>query len=299
MSEQKVSLAAAAETAKDKKFRVSVSQKAEVAAAATGDDLGTLYFPTDDTSAVYIGKQRYGLSADQKKYLDDKLAEQNAAKVGVSLAIAIETGPNEQTAYNGQVLERGVAVSLVYTAKTTYDGKPVDATGDVYLAVKSTDSPTNMTKTEGKTGEYTHTRNNVSSTPDNLSAFATVKGVKKGSNALQPKFFYPMYSGVYSGETITATEAKKLAKAVKASAKGTYTFDFTADKGYAYLVIPPEVGLPTSFSGNSPQGSEGPLPVLFTKLDDLQITVGGANVAYKVFRIADKQGESTHNVTFS
>ncbi|MCE8465890.1 hypothetical protein J8871_12345 [Bacteroides nordii] len=127
-----------------------------------------------------------------------------------------------------------------------------------------------------------------------FTATGVYNGISKNASA-SIHAYYLIRHGVSSSTSLTAAQIKALTgKDPQASAAGDYTWTFTANS-YAYICIPAGVTIPNSLNQSQPQGVEGPLPVLFTKLT--AVTVDG--VVYDVFRIADAQGVSTHTVKFS
>lgn len=209
-----------------------------------------------------------------------KLDEEYAAKLSVALTVSPSAGP----------FERGVVKKLTFSLATKFDGKAIDADTAPTLHMGN-ESPIPLAKTN--TGIYA-AEVSFSASPGACYSQPTVKGITRKTNTITPAFYWPIYYGVSAKAALVEADIASLTKKVAASAAGTYNFTFTAGT-YAYILIPDGVSVPASLAGSQPQGSEGPLPVLFTKLAD--ITKSG--VAYKVYRIADAQGASTHSVKFA
>ena len=275
---------AADQGAAGKKFGVVVTADKAAAAAAAGDDLGKLYFPTDDTSAVYIGKQRYGLSEGAADYLQRKLAEENAAKVTVKVTVT-PSGMQDRkdaTTYN-------VRVDTLFNNKNVNPDKAPAGTDSAAAGV---------TFTKVDTGIYNATVEvAANATRAGFGVKATVQGVEKTANASFPRY-YPVRFAAAAEAAPTLATATACSKApLKTSAAGTY--NYTSDAAYyMYLFVPDGVAAPSST-----EATEGPLPVYFQKLDDLDVGAGSAEVGagfkYKVYRSEQQQAAGTsHSITF-
>ena len=272
-----------------KKFGVVVTATAATAAAAAGDDLGKLYFPSDDTSAVYIGKQRYGLSEGARDYLQKKLQEENAAKVTVTATVT-----------PSGIQDRKDATAYTVTVLTKFDGKLTDA-----AAVPEMDrggQGVTLTKSPGAAGTYTATVNVAANAERGAIGFtATVQGVEKKAVASFPRY-YPVRTAAVADAAPTLAVIRAATKtAPKASSLGKYTFT-SASAYYMYLFVPDGVTAPAD-KENSVEASEGPLPVYFKKLADFDVESGaediGAGFKYKVYRSEQQQAANTsHEVTF-
>ena len=268
-------------------LRVVASKTLEESLAMQADTPEAMCFPTDSQAIVFNGK-KYGeeLTEWQKEYL----ASQEQAAVTAKYAITIALSPSA-------TFVRGTATSVKATITTKFDGKNVDVqtlTGSNKLAGYSgfAATPTATQFKKEAVGVYSAT---ISITEAATFAVTGVyNGISKNASA-SIQAYYLIRHGVSANASLTADQIKALtSKGPQASAAGEYTWTFTANS-YAYLCIPIGVTIPASLKQSQPQGVEGPLPVLFTKL--AAVTVDG--VAYDVFRIADAQGVSTHTVKFS
>lgn len=268
-------------------LKVVASKTLEESLAMQEGTPQAMCFPTDSPGIVFNGK-KYGddLTAWQKDYLKNQESAATVAKYAITIALSPSA-----------TFVRGTSTVVKVTITTKFDGGNVDVqtlTGSGKLAgfsgFAATPTATQFKK-EG-VGVYSTT---LSITE---AATFTVTGVynsisKNVSASVQA--YYLIRHGVSANASLTAAQIKTLtSKGPQASAAGDYSWTFTANS-YAYLCIPAGVTVPASLKLAQPQGVEGPLPVLFTKL--AAVTVDG--VAYDVFRIADAQGVSTHTVKFS
>ena len=265
------------------------ASKTKAEALALGDSQpSAMCFPTDGDSIVFGGKEFGGdkLTDWQKDYLAKQEEEATKAKYTIVMSLS----PNA-------TFVRGTSTQVKVTVTTKFDGVNVDVqtlTGSNKLQGFSgfADTPTATQFKKETTGVYSTTM-----AITEAATFA-VTGIYNGisKNAQQSIQAYCLIRhGVSTNASLDATGIKALtSKGPQASAAGDYTWTFTANS-YAYLCIPTGVTVPNSLKQTPPQGVEGPLPVLFTKLT--AVTVDG--VAYDVFRIADPQGVSTHTVKFN
>lgn len=268
-------------------LRVVVSKTLEESLAMQAETPQAMCFPTDSPGIVFNGK-KFGddLTAWQKNYLN---TQEQAATVA-KYAITVSLSPSA-------TFVKGVSTSVKATITTKFDGANVDVqtlTGSGKLAGFSgfAATPTATQFKKEAVGVYSAT---ISITE---AATFTVTGVYNGISknaSASISAYYLIRHGVSTSASLTAAQIKALtAKGPQSSAAGDYTWTFTANS-YAYLCVPAGVAIPASLKLAQPQGVEGPLPVLFTKLT--AVTVDG--VAYDVFRIADAQGVSTHTVKFT
>lgn len=234
---------------------------------------------------LYMDGQRLGLSDTEAEYLQRKLNEEFAAKVGVTMT----------TTMDNKVQDAAAPVEVTVTVKTTFNGAPIDA--DTTPTITATGATPVLTKSD--TGVYTCTLDGKN-TPVTITASATVKGITKSPSNKVINAYHKIHYGVSALDVISATgpiPTGFTTMGPKANASGTYTFKFTDDT-YGYILVPTStpgaVALAPGMSENPPVGSEGVLPVNFTKLAN--VVVGG--VTYTQFRTASKMSASTHNVTF-
>lgn len=228
---------------------------------------------------LYMNGQRLGLSESEAEYLKKKLDEEFASKVDLQVRL------------NRNVQDAAAPVSVTVTVYTRFNGALVDA--DAVPTITATGfSGKVLTKTT--TGTYTCTLEGKN-THVTVGVTAKIKGITKNGGGTIYAWHKIRY-GVSALDVIPASgpiPSDFKAVGPQGSAAGRYTFNLVSGS-YGYILVPNGVSLPDGMNQNPPQGSEGPLPVLFTKLDDL--VVGG--VTYRQFRMAAKQAESTHVVDF-
>ena len=274
-----------AETAIGKPFEVYASKtEAEAKALASQGHEGAVCFTTDKKSIVFNGENYGGdqLTDWQKEYLQQKEQEEMEAKY----AVAVSISPSA-------TFVKGTNTEVTTTVTVTYGGAAVDPTvlkGTGALA--SLDNISKFTKTA--TGKYTaKVTVNAAAT---FGVQATYQGfTKSAQKSIQA--YYRIRYGVNGNASCGPSDIAALAstKGPQASAAGEYVFTFTANT-YAWLCIPEGVTIPASLNGSNPQGTEGPLPVFFTKTGTVE---GSDGISYTVFRIADMQAASTHTIKFS
>ena len=228
---------------------------------------------------LYMNGQRLGLSESEAEYLKKKLDEEFASKV------------NLQVSLSKTVQDAAAPAAVTVTVYTRFNGALVDA--DAVPTITATGMTPTLTKST--TGTYTCTLEGKN-THVTVSVTAKIKGITKPPYSGTIYAYHKIRYGVSKLDALPAGGTiPENFKAVgpQGSAAGRYTFNLVSGS-YGYILVPNGVSLPDGMNQNPPQGSEGPLPVLFTKLADLVVS----GVTYRQFRMAAKQAESTHVVDF-
>lgn len=270
-----------------KLLKVIASKTLQESLTLQAESPEALCFPTDSAGIVFNGK-KYGddLTTWQKDYLKNQ--EQSATVAKFTVAIALVPSAT---------FVKGVSTSVKVTITTKFDGTNIDVqtlTGSGKLTGFNgfAATPTASQFKKEAVGVYSTTMSVTEAAT--FTATGIYNSISKNVSA-SIQAYYLIRHGVSSSTSLTAAQIKSLTgKGPQVSAAGDYSWTFTANS-YAYICIPAGVTIPNSLKQSQPQGVEGPLPVLFTKLT--AVTVDG--VAYDVFRIADAQGVSTHTVKFS
>lgn len=269
-------------------LRVVVSKTMDESKSMQEEAPNALCFPTDSPKIVFMGKEFGGdnLTDWQKEYLSSQEQAATVAKYAIGVALS-----------PSGTFVRGTSTAVKITVTTKFDGKNVDVqelagTGKLAALSGFAETPSATQFKKEATGVYSTTMSITEAATFTVNA--SYNGISKGASA-SIQAYYLIRHGVSGSASLSAAQIKALAaKGPQASAAGEYTWTFTANS-YAYVCIPTGVAIPASLKGAQPQGTEGPLPVLFTKL--AQVSVDG--VMYDVFRIADAQGVSEHTVKFN
>lgn len=263
------------------KFREKASVTAAKADATDTD--GRMDVVKSENALVYEGSAVIrGISDAQAEYVNQKIKEVNDAKATISFSVSPSA-----------TFVKGTSTAFTLTLTCKFDGKNVDA--DALPTMEAAGQ--SVTVTKKSTGVYTGTVNASSTTK--FDASATVKGVSRSASQTVSAYNQILY-GVSSYETAPVSDASEMAKflaqvnnkKLQANSNGTYTFTFTEDKPYGYILIPSDVTISDSLAKHL-VGKDGPLPVNFVK----QADATGTGVTYSVYRMAESQGAgSEYNV---
>lgn len=252
--------------------------KNESEALAASED--NIIFFTKDEHSIVMGGEIYGtagesLEPEKKQYLDKLYEDYIKSLFTVTSSVSKST------------VVPGTEVTVTITVKNN----GVNVSADTELV--GTGILSGKTFTEASVGVYRTTVmiNNVGGN----SGVVTVvySGITK-TVSVSISCYNNIIYGWSENETITLdTDLRgKQTKGPVAKATGSYVFENTSP-GYYYLMIPDGTSPGTSLGGSNPQGTEGPIPVFFTKQTSPVIS------GYTVFRIADQQAPSRHTINFT